>query len=103
MANMARVQHLHDESARYESLKNDATRLYHQAFWNEALETYGPPPLLRVSSGLNRHVRRRYGGDAGAIQSLTTPALFIGAPPAKLLPQVVDTLQQGIVREDYQP
>ena len=49
MANMARVQHLHDESTRYESLKDDATRLYHQAFWNEALETYGPPPPLRVS------------------------------------------------------
>jgi hypothetical protein len=53
------------DSFRYNTTANAATAEYHKAFWNPEFNEYG--------------------GDVGAIQSLSTPALFIDAPPTALL------------------
>ena len=65
-------------SARYGSLATKATAEFHSIFWNAG--------------------QQRYGGDPGAIQSLSLPALDIGAPPtAALHSTVVKTLRDDLV------
>ena len=56
----------------------EATAEFHSIFWNAG--------------------QQRYGGDPGAIQSLSLPALDIGAPPtAALHSTVVKTLRDDLV------
>ena len=43
----------------------------------------------------------RYGGDEGAIQSLSLPALKIGSPPAAVLPAVVKTVADDLRQINY--
>jgi hypothetical protein len=61
MANMATVLSKTTEAAYYESLAMNATHAFHTTFYNAAMGAYG--------------------GDQGAVQSLTLPALVIGSPP----------------------
>lgn len=65
-------------AVRYNTSAAVATAGFHKAFWS-------------LEHG-------EYGGDLGATQSLTAPALFIGAPPAALLPKVVQTLQTNLAQ-----
>ena len=76
MAEMAGVVGNTSAAARYTSIATKATADFHAAFWNPAMQ--------------------QYGGDAGAVQSLTTPALFINSPPANLFPTVLGTLQTDL-------
>jgi hypothetical protein len=64
MASMAGVVGNASEAARYASLAEEATSSFHTAFWNPAV--------------------KEYGGDAGAVQSLSSPALHINSPPTDL-------------------
>jgi hypothetical protein len=64
MASMAAVVGNASAAARYTTIAEEATSKFHTAFWNPAMNEYG--------------------GDAGAVQSLTTPALFINSPPTEL-------------------
>lgn len=76
MASMAAVVGNSSAAARYTAIAAKATSDFHTAFWNPAMN--------------------QYGGDAGAVQSLTTPALFIESPPANLFPTVLNTLQTNL-------
>jgi hypothetical protein len=77
MASMAEVLGNASAAQRYNSTATAATGLFHNAFWSAKFGEYG--------------------GDAGAVQSLTTPALFIDSPPANLYPKVLQTLEQDLV------
>ena len=75
MSQMADLMNDRTASARYGSLATKATAEFHSIFWNAG--------------------QQRYGGDPGAIQSLSLPALDIGAPPtAALHSTVVKTLHE---------
>eukprot|EP01047_Picozoa_sp_COSAG01_P022439 COSAG01_NODE_1331_length_10699_cov_28.574717_3_plen_247_part_00 len=71
MQRMAQV--LGKPSDRYKKLEATATVDFHTIFWNPALNAYG--------------------GDFGATQSLSLPALYIHATPAPLVDTVLTTLQ----------
>ena len=78
MSQMADLMGDRNASARYGSLATKATAEFHSIFWNAG--------------------QQRYGGDPGAIQSLSLPALDIGAPPtAALHSTVVKTLRDDLV------
>ena len=65
-------------AAKYTALADTGTREFHARFYNEQLQAYG--------------------GDAGAVQTLTTPALAIGsAPTAAIGHHLVQTLQHDLV------
>jgi alpha-L-rhamnosidase len=83
MAQMAGVVGDHNATARYESLAGAATAEFHSFFFNKSVE--------------------RYGGDIGAVQSLSLPALEIGAPPTpKIRATVVQTLHDDLAqRSNY--
>jgi hypothetical protein len=72
MAQLGRLVGDTARAERYAAIAANATRGFHHAFWNPTLKAYG--------------------GDAGATQTLTTPALSIGSPPAELMSTVVATL-----------
>lgn len=76
MATMAALQGDSVAVARYNSSAATATGLFHKAFWVPEMEAYG--------------------GDAGAVQSLSTPALVIDSPPPDLYPHVLDTLAMDL-------
>jgi hypothetical protein len=76
MSRIATVLGNHSAAARYERLAIAGKEEFHSYF-------YDP-------------VRGRYGGDEGAIQSLTLPALLIGSPPASVYPHVVQTVADDI-------
>ena len=69
MSQMADLMGDRNASARYGSLATKATAEFHSLFWNAD--------------------KQRYGGDPGAIQSLSLPALDIGAPPTEALHSAV--------------
>ena len=82
MSDIATVLGNSSAATRYSTLAQTGTTEFQKFFWNETVQ--------------------RYGGDLGAIQSLTLPALKIGAPPAALLPVVVKTLNDDLVeRTNY--
>ena len=76
MAAMALVLGETGNATRYGDLATQATTSFHTAFFNTKLQEYG--------------------GDLGATQTLTTPALAIDSPPAALKGAVVATLNQDI-------
>ena len=63
-------------ATRYDNLAKAATAEFHAAFFNSALGEYG--------------------GDDGATQSLSAPALAIGSPPANLTSTVVAAVQRDL-------
>eukprot|EP00937_MAST-01D_sp_MAST-1D-sp2_P006108 g6108.t1 len=65
-------------ASRYDALAKAATAEFHAAFFNSALGEYG--------------------GDDGATQSLSAPALAIGSPPVNLTSTVVATVQRDLER-----
>jgi alpha-L-rhamnosidase len=82
MTAMAEALGKAENSTRYSKIADTARHSFHQAFYNGKTGTYG--------------------NDFGAVQSLTLPALQIGAPPVALLPHVVQTLQDDLAsRTDY--
>lgn len=83
MAQMASVVGDHNATARYEGLGAAATAEFHAFFFNTSVE--------------------RYGGDLGAVQSLSLPALEIDAPPTKAIrATVVETLHNDLaLRSNY--
>lgn len=84
MSTMAAVLGNASLAKRYNETAEVATEKFHTAFWNP---TYN-----------------EYGGDVGAIQSLTTPALFINSPPAALFPKVLQTLENDLTTTtNYNP
>ena len=84
MSEMALVLGKPTDASRYASLAEVATASFHSAFWSPQFHAYG--------------------GDYGAIQTLTLPALAIGAPPAALLDTVVQTLADDIAqRTEFTP
>ena len=76
MSRMAGVLGHRGAAARYAQLAGDGTKEFHRRFYNASLG--------------------RYGGDLGAIQSLTLPALKIGSPPAAIYAHVVNTVEEDI-------
>eukprot|EP01052_Picozoa_sp_SAG31_P058021 SAG31_NODE_17497_length_668_cov_1.583480_1_plen_88_part_10 len=76
MAAMAAVLGNSSAAARYATLAERGTTEFHTFFFNKTVQ--------------------RYGGDLGAIQSLTLPALEIGAPPAALRSTVLKTLNDDL-------
>ena len=84
MASMADALGNASQAVRYSGLASKATAAFHTAFWNPTVDAYG--------------------GDVGATQSLTTPALFIDSPPASLYPKVVQTLGADLAQNTgYNP
>ena len=81
MSQMAAVLGNSTAAARYAEYANKGTAAFHSYFFNA---TVG-----------------RYGGDIGAIQSLSLPALKIGSPPASLYPAVVKTVGDDIKNINY--
>jgi alpha-L-rhamnosidase len=83
MAQMAGVVGDHNATVRYAGLAAAATAEFHAVFFNKSVE--------------------RYGGDIGAIQSLSLPALEIDAPPTpKIRAAVVRTLHDDLAqRSNY--
>lgn len=83
MAQMAEVLGNHNATQRYQSLATAATAEFHRLFFNTTAQ--------------------RYGGDLGAVQSLSLPALQIDAPPTPALRQkVLQTLQYDLThRTNY--
>eukprot|EP00039_Didymoeca_costata_P030726 m.31059 g.31059 ORF g.31059 m.31059 type:complete len:1152 (-) comp8275_c0_seq1:33-3488(-) len=77
MSQMASAMGLTSDSQRYAGLADAATHGFHTAFFNTQMQ--------------------QYGGDMGAIQSLSTPALFIGSPPTQLYNTVLQTLVNDLV------
>lgn len=76
MAQMAIVLKKAEQSRRYAGLAAAATSDFHKAFYSPQFSAYG--------------------GDDGAVQSLTVPALVIDAPPATLKPQIVKGLAYDV-------
>ena len=72
MAQMATVLGNTTAAARYSLYAEKGTAEFHAFFYNASVG--------------------RYGGDKGAIQSLSLPALKIGSPPASVYPAVVKTV-----------
>ena len=84
MADMATFLGNNSASVRYAALANNAADGFHATFYNTELNAYG--------------------GDIGAAQSLTTPALQINAMPAALKQPVVDYLAHDLAEvTDFQP
>ena len=83
MADMAVALGNHTAESRYTSLAEAARLAFHARFYNPSLEAYG--------------------GDAGAVQTLTTPALLVGSAPPSLVPQLVRTLEEDLARTNYTP
>jgi len=61
MARMATLLGNSSYATRYTTAADKSRQVFHKTFYNEKLKAYG--------------------GDAGAIQTLTTPAIEINAPP----------------------
>jgi hypothetical protein len=78
MAEMATTMGDAGNATRYAALAEAATGGFHAAFFNPQLDAYG--------------------GDAGAVQTLTTPALAINSPPTNLYSTVVATLEKDLVQ-----
>ena len=78
MAKMAAVVGNLPLAARYNTTAAAATAEFHKVFSSPKYNEYG--------------------GDVGAVQSLTTPALFIDAPPAARYPTVLQTLQTNLAQ-----
>jgi alpha-L-rhamnosidase len=77
MAQMAAALGNATSVARYSGFASSATRVFHETFYNPVLQ--------------------QYGGDIGAVQSLTTPAIAIGAAPTPdLAASAVQTLQDDL-------
>jgi hypothetical protein len=84
MAAMGHAQALTTQATRYAKLADAATASFHTLFWNSSTQSYG--------------------GDTGAVQSLTTPAIMIGSPPAELAPHVLATLEEDLsLRTGFNP
>ena len=82
MGSMAAALGNPGDAARYSALAAAATSGFHAAFYNASAKAYGD--------------------DAGAVQSLTLPALDIGAPPAAIRAAVVQSLEDDLAqRTDY--
>ena len=73
MSRMAATLGNSSAAARYAELAETGTGEFHKYFYNSSVG--------------------RYGGDEGAIQSLSLPALKIGSPPPALLPHIVETVR----------
>eukprot|EP01047_Picozoa_sp_COSAG01_P021425 COSAG01_NODE_1242_length_11084_cov_178.815112_2_plen_282_part_00 len=76
MAQMAAVLHRAGAARRYHQMAATATADFHRAFYSPQFGAYG--------------------GDAGAVQSLTVPALVLGAAPPALKPQIVEALAYDV-------
>ena len=76
MSRMAKLMGRHAHSVRYARLAEDGRKDFHTLFYNTSVG--------------------RYGGDIGAIQSLTIPALQIGSPPPELAASVAQTLHDDL-------
>ena len=81
MAKMAAIMGNTSLSDRYSQTADRGVTSFHQAFYNPAFGAYG--------------------GDAGAVQSLTSPALLIGSPPDTLHDSVVKTLADDLETTGY--
>lgn len=81
MSSMAAVLGNSSAAARYDYFARKGTTEFHSFFYNS---TVG-----------------RYGGDIGAIQSLSLPALKIGSPPAAVYPHVVNTVSADLDAINY--
>jgi alpha-L-rhamnosidase len=81
MSKIAAVLGNSTAAAHYEALASSATQEFHAYFFNASVG--------------------RYGGDEGAIQSLSLPALEIGSPPASVYPDVVKTVGNDMKAIDY--
>eukprot|EP01046_Picozoa_sp_COSAG06_P011309 COSAG06_NODE_642_length_13482_cov_21.927296_7_plen_243_part_00 len=81
MSGMATVLGHSSAAAQYSQLASKATAEFHSYFFNSSVG--------------------RYGGDIGAIQSLSLPALKIDSPPASLYPNVVSTVKDDLVAINY--
>ena len=76
MAEMATVLGNSSMADRYSTHASAATTGFHKAFYNPTAKAYG--------------------GDPGAVQSLSTPAIVIDSPPPELFGQVLDTLDSDV-------
>eukprot|EP00035_Acanthoeca_spectabilis_P001493 m.80571 g.80571 ORF g.80571 m.80571 type:complete len:886 (-) comp10914_c0_seq1:148-2805(-) len=76
MADVATALNEFNASKRYATLAATATSSFHGVFYNPQFGAYG--------------------GDAGAMQSLTVPALVINSPPAALKSQIVNDLAHNV-------
>ena len=81
MSQMASVLGNSTAAARYAEYASKGTKEFHTYFFNA---TVG-----------------RYGGDIGATQSLSLPALKIGSPPASVYPNVVKTVGDDLKSINY--
>lgn len=84
MSEMATVLGDTTAAARYDTAAERGRHIFHTVFWYPRLSAYG--------------------GDSGAVQTLTSPAIDIGAPPTALMPSVVKTLADDFSQKtNYTP
>lgn len=76
MADIAKALGDAGSATRYSTLAESSKHGFHTVFWNEKL--------------------RQYGGDAGAVQELTTPALALGSAPVAAAGTVLATLEADL-------
>ena len=81
MAYMAVVLGQTSAAVRYSHLASQGTEEFHSFFYNSSVG--------------------RYGGDVGAIQSLSLPALQIGSAPPSIYPHIVNTVRDDLVALNY--
>ena len=81
MSRIATVLGNSSAASRYAQYASKATEEFHSFFFNASVG--------------------RYGGDTGAIQSLSLPALKIGSPPASIYPRVVQTVGDDLAKINY--
>jgi len=81
MAQMATVLGNTTAATRYAEYASKGTKEFHTYFFNSTLN--------------------RYGGDIGATQSLSLPALKIGSPPASIYPEVVKAVDSDLKSINY--
>ena len=81
MSYMANVLGHSSAAARYSHFASKGTEEFHSFFYNS-------------SAG-------RYGGDVGAIQSLSLPALKIGSPPPSVYPHIVNLVRDDLAAINY--
>jgi alpha-L-rhamnosidase len=83
MASMATVLGNTTAATRYAAAAERGRQVFHTAFYNPQLHAYG--------------------GDDGAVQTLTLPAIDIGAPPQALMESVLKGLAGDFARTNYTP
>eukprot|EP00038_Savillea_parva_P031128 m.83033 g.83033 ORF g.83033 m.83033 type:complete len:249 (+) comp9514_c0_seq2:53-799(+) len=76
MSKMATLLGKTSDATRYESLATNATQVFHSTFYNPSFHAYG--------------------GDDGAVQSLTIPALVIDSAPPDLTKTLLTDLQTDL-------